>query len=460
MRRPQKFSRLFARARRDYFDAPVAHQAQGSPTWSNIKVTASAQLVRFLVQVGSTVVLARLLTPSDFGLVAMVAVFLNLIVLIKDAGLAQATVQRATIRHEQISALFWVNIFLSVAVAGLVVAIAPVVAWLYGERRLFGVTVALALPILFAGAALQHRALLQRDLQFKKLAVADIGSLLVGTSCGAVFAMLGFGFWSLVLMQCATALTNGAIIWIASGWIPGAFLRGTGIRSMLGFGANLFGFNAINYFARNADNFLIGKVIGAEALGQYSRAYSLMLLPISQLNAPLVAVLFPTLSRLQDQGEEFARVFLKYVRAVAWLTVPAITLAHLFGEQVIVFLLGERWRPAGEVFRILALAALLQPVASLHGLLFTSTGQTGKMLRWGLFSAPLICVAFVVGVRHGASGVAMAYAVVMTFLAPTLWWYASQGTPVTFVSILRAVGGPVGLSFATYFCYTIWLSMR
>ena len=213
--------------------------------------TISAQGVKFLLHTGSIVILARLLTPGDFGLIAMVATVTNFVRMFKDMGLSTATVQRAEINHAQISTLFWVNTAIGVTLAVLTAALAPAIAWFYGEPRLTVVTIVLAGTFIFSGLTIQHQALLRRHMCFVKLGVIEVAGLLVGVATAIVAAWRGAGYWSLIFMQLSVTGTIAVGVWAASGWRPGWPRRRAGSRSMLAFGRNITGFHIINYFARN-----------------------------------------------------------------------------------------------------------------------------------------------------------------------------------------------------------------
>lgn len=420
----------------------------GRRSLRGIGVTISSQLTKLALQTGAIILLGRLLSPADFGLVAMVAVVTNFIGLFKDAGLAQATVQSEGISHAQISSLFWLNVILSTSLALLVAACGPLLVWFYQDPRLLGLTMVLALPLILSGLSLQHRALLQRNMRFGDIARAEIIGMAFGATIGVVCAIRGFGFWSLALMQISNMAVSSAIIWTLADWKPGRLARGTGVRKMLRFGLNLSGFSFVNYFSRNTDKFLIGKVLGTSALGQYSLAYRFLLLPISQINGPIASVLLPALSRLQKEKGAYEALYLRYTRWIAWLTVVPIASATLWGELAFVLLMGESWREAGQLFEILAIASMLQPISNLVGILFTSKGKTKEMFRWGIFAAAITVIGFVVALPYGATGVASSYAITSFLLALPCWAFAARICSFPLVSIVRVVVGPVCLGLA------------
>lgn len=420
----------------------------GRRSLRGVGVTLAAQLAKLGLQTGTIILLGRLLLPADFGLVAMVAVVINFISLFKDAGLAQATVQRDTISHAQISSLFWLNTLLSVGLAGLVVASAPLLVWVFDEPRLLSLTMVLAIPLILSGVSLQHRALLQRNMRFTDIARAEVLGMAFGGAIGVLFALWGFGFWSLAFMQIANMAVFSLLVWTLAAWRPGRIVRGSGILDMLRFGLNLSGFSFLNYLSRNADKFLLGKAAGISALGQYSLAYRLLLLPIIQINGPVASVLLPALSRLRTDPVAYEALYLRYTRWIAWSTVVPIASATLWGESIIVWILGEPWREAGQLFEILAIAAMLQPISNLVGLLFTSAGKTREMLYWGIFATGITVSGFLIAFPYGPVGMAISYAITSSLLAGACWFFAARVCSLPLVGLLRAVAVPVcgGLS--------------
>ena len=351
--------------------------------------------------------------------------------LFKDLGLSNATVQRSEVTHAQISFLFWVNVVLSLAVALIVVALAPLIAWFYHEPRLVWVTLVLSLTFVFGGLTVQHQALLRRQMEFKALAVRDVVSLAGGIAVGIALALLGFGYWSLVAVLFTTSVLNCILVWTICSWRPGRFQRGVGARGMLAFGGNLTAFNLLNYFSRNFDNILIGRVLGSAPLGIYTKAYGLLMLPIAQINFPMAAVLLPGLSRLQNDPVEYGRLFVNAVRAIALLTVPIVVFSFCFSHDVVVVLLGQRWLAVAPVFQLLAPAALFGAISFAPGWLCQSLGRTRRQLYYAMVSAPMCVGGFLIGIKWGIAGVAVSYSITFSVLFCGYVWYSTKDSPVT-----------------------------
>jgi PST family polysaccharide transporter len=396
-------------------------------------------------------VLARLLTPQDFGLIAMVTAVTGFVTMFKNMGLSKATVQKAEINHGQISTLFWINVVFSIGVMLVIAALAPAIAWFYGEPRLKWITLALAGAFIFGGLTVQHQALLRRNMCFGSLALIQIISTLAGVVTAIIAAFYGAGYWSLVLMQLATAIAGAIAVWVACGWRPGLPVWCSGVREMLAFGGNLTGSSFLNYFARNADNLLIGKFCGSGSLGLYSKAYGLLMLPLRQIKGPISAVAVPALSRLQNDPETYRRYYYRAISTIAFITMPLVAMLAALSHEIITIVLGKQWADSAIIFKVLAFAAVFQPIWSTLGWIYTSLGQTKRLMRWGLVMVPLIVLSFVIGLPWGALGVATSYTVCFLFLimVPS-FWYAFRYSPVSLTGLFRAIRCPLVLGLSMY----------
>ncbi len=413
-------------------------------------VTMGSQGLKFIISTGATIVLARLLTPQDFGLIGMVAILVNFVTMFQYMGLSTATIRWPELTHRQVTNLFWVNAGLSAGIALITSAGAPLLAWFYGEQRLVGITIGYALSILVGGLAIQHEALLGRQMRFAALAAIDASALLLGLAAAVVAAWYGAGYWAIVLNQLVTAAVRVVGSWTACGWRPGLPSRGAGVRAILSYGGNVTGYSFINFFSRNLDNALIGKYWGSYQLGLYSKAYQMLLLPMEQINAPVAAVAVPALSRLVDAPERYRGAYLRVLEKIAMITMPGIALMIATSDWVTLFLLGEQWRESGRIFMLLGVAAIIQPVTRTVLWLFTTQNRTREIFKWGAISGAIAVVAIVAGLPWGATGVAASYAATDLFLTtPLLFWYAGRKGPVRPLDFYRTIAPSVCAAAAT-----------
>lgn len=430
-----------------FFDTAHLERNLGRRSARGGAVTLLAQGVKFILQTASTVVLARILTPGDFGLIAMVAAITGFVMLVKDLGLAQAVVQRPHISHGEVSALFWVNVGFSAALAVAMVAAAPLIAAIYDREELVGVTMAFAVVTIGAGMGTQHQALLNRQMRFTALAVTEIVSLLLASALAIVAALVGMGYWALVIQTAVQALGATILLWLMMPWRPSLPRGFAGIGSFVAFGGNLTGFNMVNYVARNADNVLIGWRWGAAPLGLYAKAYSLLMMPLKQINAPLARVGLPTLSRLAEEPTRYRTAYLRILRVMTLLSMPLVAVLIATSDLVLEVVLGEQWVDAAAIFAWLGIVGLLQPIANTTGWLFVSQGRTKEMFYWGLIGSGTSVASFVVGLPFGPAGVAAAYALTGVFVrTPILFWMVGRRGPVSTADLWRAVTVPISLA--------------
>jgi O-antigen/teichoic acid export membrane protein len=405
-------------------------------------VSTVGQGASFFLRIGSMVVLARLLAPTDFGLVGMATACTGFLELFRDAGLSMATVQRVTITRAQISTLFWINLAVGATLAALCAAIAPFLTTFYHEPRLLWVTIVIGAGFVVSGAAAQHRALLMRDMRFALLTAIDIGSLFVSVALGIGMAAGGQGYWALVGMTVSLNVVSVLSLWVAGGWLPGRPQRGVGVRSMLKYGGTLTLNSVIVYIAYNADKVLLGRFWGADVLGIYGRAYQFINLPTSNLNTAIAQVAFPALSRLQDDPERLKSYFLKGYSLFLSLVLPITMACALFAEDIIRVFLGPKWGEAAPVFRLLAPTILAFAFINPFGWFMQATGRATRSLQIAFLLAPVVILGYLAGLRYGATGVAAGFSVATVVLVlPVIFW-ATRGTSITVMDTLRVVLRP------------------
>jgi O-antigen/teichoic acid export membrane protein len=405
-----------------------------------------AQAANFILRLGSLMVLARLLTPKDFGLVGMVTAFTGVLTLFRDFGLSSAAIQRPTVTQEQLSTLFWINLLVGAVLAVLSVAFAPFIAIFYHEPRLIGITDVLALGFFFNAAGVQHSALLQREMRFTALAVINTIALIMGTAIAIGGARVGFGYWALVLMTVTMPLVSTLGFWLATAWIPGAPRRRSGIRSMVHFGGTVTLNGLVAYIATNCDKILLGRFWGVDALGMYGRAYQLVNIPTDNLNQAAGEVAFSALSRIQDDPQRLKNYFLKGYSLVLALTVPITIACALFANDITLVLLGPKWIAGGPILRLLAPTILVFAIANPLFWLLSSLGLVKRSLKMSFVIAPVMVGSYLIGLPYGPRGVAFAYSAgMMLWIFPLIAW-AVHDTVVSVKDILLAVFRPLASS--------------
>jgi O-antigen/teichoic acid export membrane protein len=402
-----------------------------SLVWSGTG-TLSVAVVQFLIGV----MLARILEPGDFGLIGMTAVFTGFAQLFGSMGFTEALIQRKELRDTHSDSAFWLSLALGATIALLVWHSAVPIASFYDEPRLEAILRVVSVTFVVRSFALVQDAMMRRTARFRELAAVETIASLIAGIVAIALALSGFGVWSLAWQSVTQACLSAALLWRFNPWRPHWSFSMGATRELAGFSLNLFGFSAFNYWIRNADNLLVGKFIGPEALGQYTRAYSLMLLPITHFSRAIGRVMFPALSAIQDDRERVKRIYLKANRLIALVTVPTMAGLLVVAEPLILLLYGPKWEPMIPILQVFCLAAVKQPMDQTTGWLFQSQGRTDILFRWGVLAGVANILFIVVGLHWGAFGVAIAY----TARVYLLWFW-----------LISIAGGLVGLSFSEYF---------
>jgi O-antigen/teichoic acid export membrane protein len=402
-----------------------------------------AQGAGFILRVASFIVLARLLSPRDFGLVGMVAAFSGVLALFRDFGLSTAAVQRTTITDEQMSTLFWINTLLGAALGLILLALAPAIAGFYHEPELSAVAAVLALAFPFNAAGAQHSALLAREMRFTALAVIHVVSSTVGFAAAIYGAKAGYGYWALVWMTVTPTIVTTTALWLTTGWRPGLPRWGAEIRSMIHFGVSLTFTGLLVYMGYNADKIMIGRFWGVDAIGIYGRAFQLVSIPTENLSSAVGDLAFSALSRLQGDPVRLRSYFLKGLSLVLGATLPIAVACALFGDDVVLVLLGPKWKEAAMIVRLLAPTIAIFAILNPLGWLVFSIGLVGRGLKVGPVLAAIMIAGYVVALPYGPTGVAFAFSAVLTLWTIPHIWLCVRGTMISVCDILVVVARPL-----------------
>ena len=399
------------------------------------------QLSRSIV----AVILARLLTPQEWGLAAMVLVLASLSVLFTDSALGTALVQKRRISEEDRSTVFWTSVVIGVALAIGGIALSGLVARFYGEADVRPLFIVLSLGFFVTSLAMTQTALLVRELDFRKLELRQMGATVAGAIVGIVVAVDGHGAWAIVLQQLTSAIVGAALIWALSPWRPSATFSLASLRSLGGFTGNVFGQNLLYQVGRSADKLLIGRYLGAASLGAYTLASTVMLAPFNQIAAPLQQVLFPAFAQMQDDRERLAEAWIRVARLVGTISIPASVGLVVVAPDFVDAVLGERWRAATPVIQILASVGLIQSLQTLNGEVLLAVGRAGTLLRFTLlwFVASVGAIAVALAFGAGIVGVAAACVVATVIVEPTNAYLTARALDVSVFRFFRCFSGAV-----------------
>jgi len=391
-------------------------QSLGSRTKSAVAWMASGEIARQITQFLVGVALARLLTPGDYGLVAMAMFVVGLVGIFARTGMAEALVQRPAASIEAWSSVYWLGLVGGGLVGSVVWLLAPAASSFFRDDRVVPLLRALGWTTLLAATGATQRAWLAKHLRFRAIAQIEWCGVLVGGVAGLVLAATGCGVWSLVWANLLATAAPAVLFYVCCPWRPTWHLQSSEVRGALRFGVGLQGFAIVNYFNRRLDDALIGRYLGPLALGYYERAYSLMLYPVQNVAGVVCTVMFPALSEIGDDLPRFRAAYLRAVSCIATVAFPTMLGLLVTAPEAIDVIYGHQWAPVVPILQVLCLVGVLQSVGTTTGNIFMARARTGLMFAWGLAASAVIYPSFFIGVQWDVMGVAVAYAIVNVVL--------------------------------------------
>jgi O-antigen/teichoic acid export membrane protein len=399
-------------------------------------VTLAGQGIRILLQFASVTVLARLLDPRDYGLLAVGLVIVGIGEVMRDMGLSVAAVRAPELTARQRDGLFWVNASAGVVLAVVAFAAAVPIAAAFSEPELVPIARVLAVTFVLNGVAAQYRAGLSRELRFGGLAATDVSAQLVAFLVAVAAALLGAEYWALVAQQLAQGVVTLVAVVLLGRWVPGRPRRGAGLRPFLGFGSHITGTQFVYYLGNNLDNISLGLWAGPSALGVYNRGFQLLMSPLNQIRSPATGVAVPVLARIQDDLVRSGEYLKRGQLALGFTLVPALAVVAGTAAPVVHLVLGSRWAAVAPVLTLLAVAGSAQTLAYVGSWVYLSRGLSGALLRYTLVSLCLSAVCIAVGSQMGVVGVAAGYASAAVLEWPLSLWWLSRLTSIPVRALL------------------------
>jgi PST family polysaccharide transporter len=410
----------------------------------------AAQAMKACIQIGAVIVLARLLPPSAFGLIAIVAAVASTMDLARDLGLSTVTIQKSGVSHDQVSALFWINAGLGIAFAASLVLAAPLLASAFGQPELAEVSRWVSLSFVLSGFATQHGAILRRRMRFGAVALMEAGGEILALVLAIGLALAGAGLWSLVAQRLTPPAVSLAASWHLCRWRPGPPRLTAGIGSLLKSGASIAGTNVASTLARTIDQILVGWMWGPSALGLYERAVRLLMVPVNNISVPLYSVGVPALSRLGGQDRAYRQAFLKVVARLSLVTIPGGCAVLVTADWVVAVLFGARWLDAAPVVALFGIAATYQPVMFALGLLYVPLDRGLALFRATLIDSALLVLSVLCGLPFGIAGVAAStVGIGLLVRLPVAVWLATRAGPVRQGDIYLALLIPLAAGATT-----------
>ncbi len=376
----------------------TAHNA----AWSTISMS-----IRVLLTILSMPVLARLLSPEDFGVAALATLVTEVVVLFGEFGLQSALIQRKKVYRLDLNTAFWSEFGLSILLAAFLVVTAEYFAIFFNQAVLDQVLYVTAVGIVLTSLTVVHRTVLARTMNFKVLSIIEITSSISRTSCAIMLAFIGYGFWSLVIAALIGFIVTAVMRFYYFPWIPTLRFSSARFKRMFSYGKHIFADNLLNYFSSNMDLIVIGKRLGTEALGYYQIAFTIPDLVRKNTQQVLTRVLFPSYSRVQDEPERLKKGFFSTISSVALITFPALFGLAAIAPTFIPFYFGEQWSSIIIPVQLLCIAASARTIMAMCGPLIHARGRPDLTMKMSAVRIPFLFLVLTIGSYWGIYGVAL-----------------------------------------------------
>ncbi|MDR7519626.1 MAG: lipopolysaccharide biosynthesis protein [Armatimonadota bacterium] len=400
---------------------------------------AGDQIGSRIIDLGFAVVLARLLLPEHFGLLAMAATSAAFFRLFANLGLGAAIVQRREVDDEYLSTAFWANLVAGAVLFLIVAASGEILGIVLREPRVGAVVLFLSLRFVIAAGSATHVAMISRRLDYRALALRSVASTVIAGTVAVALASAGMGVWSLVGQELVRTVANTILLYRATGWRPRRRFSWAKFRDLWSFGGPLLLSRVFNYLIRNADNLLVGRYLGASNLGFYAFGFAIFAAPLNDFTAIVHRVMFSALSRLQGDERRFRRGFLLATRYATMILMPVMTGLALVAPFLVVVFFGTKWEPSGPVVSLLALAGFVAMTTALGPSGLQASGRPELHLKGSVLSVLVYVPAFALGLRWGIVGVASGYLAATMVLAPFGYRFLRQATGVTLPELWEAM---------------------
>jgi PST family polysaccharide transporter len=388
-----------------------------------------------------SIFLARILTPSMYGIVGMITIFSNFAVLFIDLGFSAALIQKKDSTPAHFSSVFWLNLGIGFLMYFIFYASAPLISKFYDHPELIVLIRVICLSFIITSLSSVQSNILIKELQFKKKVIINWIAMLVGYLVAFLLAYKGYGVWSLVLMTLTTAIINSILYWMVSKWVPLLVFDWKKIKELSNYGLNFLGDTSVNYWSRNFDNFIIAKVLGSTDLGIYSRAYSLMLLPLRNVTTIITKVMFPAFSQKQDDIQLLKKYYLNIIQYIALITFPVMIGLSLVSKEFVLLFFGNKWSAMIPILSILSGLGAIQSIVSLNGLIYNSLGKVNIAFKVSILTNIVLIIAFTIGVNYGLVGISYSYLIASAILLIPIYKIAIKQLDVSLREVVFVLKG-------------------
>ena len=414
----------------------INKQQHKKQTISGLRWTVLNQIITQAITFGLGLFLMTLLPPTSFGLLGMVTVFSGFLSVFKDFGLGSSLIQRKNISEIDINTVFWSTVGLGFVLTIILLVLSPFIASYYNEPSLLNITIVLSFLFIIQSFSSIQLSMLKKQMNFKLLFKIKVTATVLAGLTALILAYFDFGVWALVAQQLLNATLITILLFLLYEYKPKIKFDKSILKSHLNFSLPLVGRGSVNYWSRNADNFLIGKFLGAELLGIYTRSYSIMMLPVSRISGVISSVMFPSLSLIQDDHIRVNTIFLKITRTIAFITFPLMAILTIGAESFIKFLFDERWYEMIPVLQVLASVGALHSIGTLNGNIFMLKAKTKLDFKLTMFNSFLYVLGFIISSQYNLLTLVYTYLFISIFLMIINWFYVASIMNMSFKKII------------------------
>lgn len=429
-------------------DPPSPEQGFRHKTVNGVKWSVASQIGTQGIGFVTIVILARLLSPREFGLLAMVTVIASFAQIFSEMGFSSALVQKQDIEQKHLSSVFWLNLGMGGGLTLLFIAGAPLIARFYDEPILIPLTWFISFNFLIGSLTIVQKTMLTKTIDFRSLSIVNIVAVALSGVVAIGLAFGGAGIWSLAVQSVLLSTITTIMLWRLSHWRPAFIFNWDAIKDLLGFSLSLFGTKLLSYWTRNLDYLLIGRFIGLQPLGVYKNAYTIMLFPLSNVSRVISQVMFPSLSLIQDDKAKVRQLFVRMTRTIALVTFPMMAGLFVVADSFVLTLFGPQWSAMIPILMVFCLTGLMQSIGTLNGNLYLSQGRADLQLRVGLVLKMVGIMGIVVGLRWGALGVAVGYTVASLINSYPSFYFAGKLVDLNYWQIWNKLLGTLGCALS------------
>lgn len=398
--------------------------------------TVAGQFVQFSLQMASVTILARLIAPEEYGKFAIATAISSILAIFASGGLSAATMQKPKLTQKESSSMFWLNVGLGFLLFLALCAAGPVVNLIYKDPDYYLIMPLLGFTAFVTSFSVQKKAILTREMKFGRIALANVISQLVGVSAAIFMGFRGFGIWALLAHSVIAAITHNIVTYFSSPWKPSFTYDHSVAKPMIKFGASVMLSKAMDASIKGLDTILLGAFFGSAVVGIYNRAQNILKIPLRKFINPIANVARAAIFRTSTDQQRFENGTYAIISLISvtsgFIVVGAISVA----EPAILLLLGDQWIACIPLFMILSPSAFIEPTASFLSAVLIAKGDSSSLVKWRLISFPLLITGMLIGIKWGATGVAINYALGGILLRTPLYvWYTCKKSKIPFTTL-------------------------